>query len=70
VRFNDGTEGTVELSEFLNSTAAGIFAPLRDEGLFRQARIKLGAVTWPGNLDLAPDAMYREIKQRGSWIVR
>jgi hypothetical protein len=70
VRFNDGTEGTVELADFLTSASAGIFAPLRDEGLFRQARIKLGAVTWPNDLDLAPDAMHREIKEHGMWIVR
>ena len=33
VRFNDGTEGTVELAGFLNSASAGIFAALRDERL-------------------------------------
>ena len=35
VRFNDGTEGAVELAGFLNSASAGIFAALREEGLFR-----------------------------------
>jgi len=70
VRFKDGTEGTVELADFLNSASAGVFAALQDENLFRQARIELGAVVWPDNLDLAPDAMHREIKERGSWVVR
>jgi hypothetical protein len=70
VRFNDGTEGTVELADFLNSESAGVFAALRDEGLFRQARLRLGAVVWPDDLDLAPDTMHREIKENGSWIVR
>lgn len=70
VRFNDGIEGTVELAGFLNSASAGIFAALRDEGLFCQARLELGAVVWPDNLDLAPDAMHREIKEHGRWIVR
>jgi Protein of unknown function (DUF2442) len=56
VRFNDGTEGVVELGSFLNSASADVFAQLRDERLFRQARIELGAVTWAGNLDLAPDS--------------
>jgi hypothetical protein len=70
VRFNDGTAGTVELAGFLNSSSAGIFAALRDEGLFRQARIELGAVTWPNDLDIAPDAMHREIKEHGTWLVR
>jgi hypothetical protein len=70
VRFNDGVEGTVELADFLNSASAGVFAALRDEALFRQAQVRLGAVTWPDNLDLAPDAMHREIKEHGRWIVR
>ena len=69
VRFNDGTEGTVELAGFINSAAAGVFAALRDEKLFQQARIVLGAVTWPGNLDLAPDAMHRAIKEHGTWTL-
>jgi hypothetical protein len=69
VRFNDGTEGNVELSRFLNSASAGVFTALRDATLFAQARIESGAVTWPGDLDLAPDAMHRAIKARGTWIV-
>ena len=70
VRFNDNTDGVVELASFLNSTAAGVFAALRDESRFRQARIETGAVTWPGDLDLAPDAMYRAIKAHGKWAVQ
>ena len=69
VRFNDGTAGTVEMADFINSDAAGVFATLRDEKLFREARVNLGAVTWPGDLDLAPDAMHREIKKHKNWIV-
>ncbi len=59
VRFNDGTAGTVEMAEFVNSDTTGVFAPLRDQELFRQVQVNLGAVTWPGDLDLAPDAMSR-----------
>ena len=69
VRFNDGTEGNVELSDFLNSPSAGVFAALRDATLFAQARIECGALTWPGDLDLAPDAMHRAIQEHGTWIV-
>ena len=69
VRFNDGTEGNVELSDFVHSGSAGIFAALRDATLFAQARIECGALTWPGDLDLAPDAMHRAIKEHGTWIV-
>ncbi|HTV90360.1 MAG TPA: DUF2442 domain-containing protein [Stellaceae bacterium] len=69
VRFNDGSGGIVEMAVFIHSDAAGVFAALRDEELFRQATVTLGAVTWPGDLDLAPDAMHHAIKQHGKWIV-
>ena len=57
VRFSDGTEGIVELADFISLAGAGVFAALRDEKVCREARLVLGAVTWPGDLDLAPDAM-------------
>lgn len=69
VRFLDGTEGTVDLSRLVASADAGVFAALADEALFRQVAVVHGAVTWPGDLDLAPDAMHRAITQRGEWIV-
>ena len=69
VRFNDGTEGEVNMAWFVQSPDAGVFVALRDEVLFRQVRIEWGAVTWPGELDLAPDAMYTAIKQHGEWVL-
>jgi hypothetical protein len=67
VRFADGTEGQVR---FESSHLTGVFAALKDPALFAQARIEAGAVTWPGDLDLAPDAMYAEIKSHGEWVLR
>jgi hypothetical protein len=69
VRFNDGTEGEVNMAALVHSPNAGVFATLRDEMLFRQVRLELGAVTWPGELDLAPDAMYAAIRQTGKWVL-
>jgi hypothetical protein len=57
VRFLDGTEGTVEMSALIHSHNAGVFAALANPARFSEARIELGAVTWPGGPDLAPDAM-------------
>ncbi len=68
VRFNDGTEGIAEMGALINSSEAGVFSALRDENLFRQVRITLGAVTWPGDLDLALDAMHRAIRECGTWV--
>lgn len=69
VRFNDGTEGEVDMARFVRSPEAGVFAALRDDALFHQVRVEWGAVTWPGELDLAPDAMYEAIKQHGEWVL-
>jgi hypothetical protein len=46
-----------------------VFAALRDPRTFSQARVELGVVTWPGELDLAPDAMYDEIRAYGKWVL-
>jgi hypothetical protein len=67
VRFSDGTEGTVR---FETSHLNGVFEALKDPDIFRQARVEFGAVTWPGDIDLAPDAMYQEIKRAGEWVLR
>lgn len=59
VRFADGLEGVVRFPpEFFS----GVFAHLSDPAQFRQVAVVDGAVTWPGGLDLAPDAMYQDIK--------
>ncbi|MCK9173164.1 MAG: DUF2442 domain-containing protein [Desulfuromonas sp.] len=67
VRFLDGLEGYVNMKSFLFSDQAGVFADLRDPDRFTQAALVYGAVTWPGDLDLAPDAMYDQIKAVGEW---
>ncbi len=71
VSFVDGTSGAVQLEELLESNMAKgtVFEPLRDEGLFAQVGIEMGAVTWPNGADLAPDAMYDAIKARGYWRI-
>jgi hypothetical protein len=69
VRFIDGLEGEVHMRQLLTSPKAGVFAPLRNEGLFEKVHLRWGAVTWPGELDLAPDAMYDEIKATGVSVI-
>ena len=67
VEFADGLQGEVK---FLPSHLVGVFELLKNPTLFAQARIEHGTVTWPGELDLAPDAMYDAVKQRGVWVLR
>ena len=69
VKFLDGTSGEVDLSRLILSDEAGVFSLLHDPAIFAQATIEYGAVTWPGEIDLAPDSMYDQIKQQGSWVL-
>jgi hypothetical protein len=67
VQFADGTVGKVQ---FEQSHLTGVFEALKAPIVFQQAHIVEGAVAWPGDLDLAPDAMYQAIKSAGEWVLR
>jgi hypothetical protein len=61
VRFRDGLEGIVCLHR---EQLTGALEPLRDENFFERVCVDDGAVAWPGEIDVAPDAMYAEILSR------
>jgi hypothetical protein len=56
LRFADGHEGVVDVPAL--ATLDGVLAALRDPGVFRLARIEAGTVSWPGDVDLAPETLY------------
>ena len=66
VRFTDSTSGHIK---FTLSFLTGVFEPLKNQSFFAKAYLEDGVVTWPGEIDLAPDAMYHEIKKNGQWIL-
>ncbi|MBE7520773.1 MAG: DUF2442 domain-containing protein [Burkholderiales bacterium] len=68
VSFGDGTEGEAHGVDLVQSRDAGVFAALADPAVVAQAFVEHGAVSWPGEPDLAPDAMYecmRRSRRRG-----
>ncbi|MGH7784772.1 MAG: DUF2442 domain-containing protein [Candidatus Binatia bacterium] len=71
VTFVDGTAGEVHMKSFLSNLNVDdtIFEALRDPAVFAQAQVVLGAVQWPNGADLAPDAMYDAIRERGVWVL-
>ena len=66
VRFRDGLEGVVR---FMPSSFRGVFARLSDQVEFGRVAIVDGVLTWPGEIDLAPDAMHKQISLHGIWIL-
>jgi hypothetical protein len=67
VEFADGLKGMVDLSGLVHSPKAGVFAALADPLLFAQVQLDYGTVTWPGELNLAPDAMHAAIQEHKVW---
>jgi len=67
VTFLDGLTGIVDLSRLVHSPDAGVFAALADPVRFAEVGLAYGAVTWPGEVDLAPDAMYHALQQNAVW---
>lgn len=61
VRFDDGTEGVVDVAEMVEFT--GVFAPLREPEFFAKATVnaELGTVCWPNNADLDSDVLYAKV---------
>ena len=70
VRFRNDVAGLVKMRGLIFGEKAGVFAVLRDPALFAQAYVEEHWVAWPVGLDIAPDAMYDEIKAHGEWILR
>lgn len=67
VTFADGTAGNVRFApEFFT----GVFAPLRDAALFARATLEDGALSWPCDVDIAPDALYSDIVAQGEAVLR
>ena len=61
LRFKDGLAGRMRLRR---EDLTGALAPLADVQFFERVCIDCGAVAWPGEIDLAPDAMYAQIASR------
>ena len=61
VRFSDGIEGEIDLSDMVGK---GVFAAWLDPEEFKKVSIDLQTytLTWPGGIDIAPDALYEELK--------
>jgi hypothetical protein len=56
IRYQDGTEGEVDLSHLAGK---GVFAAWAQAGVFDQVKLgRHGQLEWPGHLDLCPDSLY------------
>jgi hypothetical protein len=61
IRFSDGTEGDVDLSQELYGE---VFEPLKDATTFKGFTINpdFHTLCWPNGADLAPEFLYEKVR--------
>ncbi len=66
LRFEDGTEGKLDLSKHLEFE--GILKPLEDPVYFMKAFLdeELGTVCWPNGADLSPTFLYQALAEQAA----
>ena len=60
IKFNDGTEGIVDLK---NDLWGRIFEPLQDIELFKKFQVSeiMNTIAWDNGADLAPEFLYEKV---------
>ncbi len=60
VTFDDGKQGVVDFSKYLDK--GGVFARFKDIRFFKNFKIneELGVLTWQDEIDIAPETLYAE----------
>jgi hypothetical protein len=67
LKFSDGVEGTVDLSELAGK---GVFEVWNEPGMFDSVFIDpvSHTIAWPGGIDLCPDSLYAEVTGKNSLV--
>ena len=60
VRFSDGVEGEVDLSDLVGK---GVFVLWNDPAQFAKVYIdpQTHTLAWPGEIDICPDTLYQDV---------
>jgi hypothetical protein len=66
VRFSDGTEGEVDLKDFVAADPRPIVSQLRDARAFSAIRIEMDTVVWDNGFDLAPEFLHARAQAHAS----
>jgi hypothetical protein len=61
LKFDDGKEGIVDVSQLIEFT--GVFQPLKDLDFFKTVKVnpEWGTIYWDNGADLDPDVLYSVI---------
>jgi hypothetical protein len=57
LEFENGEKRVFDMNPYLTKPP---FGRLNDSAIFNLARVENGTVTWPGDLDIAPETLYEK----------
>lgn len=57
LEFENGEKRVFDMKPYLTKRP---FGRLNDSAIFNLARVQNGTVTWPGDLDIAPETLYEK----------
>ena len=62
LKFEDGVEGIVDISQLIEFT--GVFATIQNQDYFNQVKVNpdWGTIYWENGADLDPDVLYSVVK--------
>ena len=55
ITFNNGENKVFDMKPYLNE---GIFLELKNEEIFKTAKVNFGTISWNNSADLCPDTFY------------
>jgi|AntRauTorckE6833_2_1112554.scaffolds.fasta_scaffold225412_1 hypothetical protein len=55
LQFTNGETRVFDMNPYLKYP---VFSPLSDINIFNLAKVDYGTVTWPGEIDIAPETLY------------
>ena len=62
VRFSDGSDGEIDLKNFVASDPRPIVAALRDPAALAAIRVEMDTVVWANGFDLAPEFLHVKVR--------
>jgi hypothetical protein len=65
LKFDDGTEGEVDFSEFFSK--GPVFLALKDKADFSKATVEGSTIAWPNGADIAPETLYEKFGFSGNF---
>lgn len=57
VSFADGSSGVFDFSPYIDFPC---YAPLRERAFFEKVEAAHGTLSWPGEIDIAPEAVWED----------